>query len=256
MRRWRIGPPDGWVINLGAGWGYPEASGVFGMTDSDFVMETQARKNPVAHMKALRAQWAGDALGEQKYVSLKPNTGGLWNLLSVYQKKAIAAEAKQVKLEALGQDLGEANQSAEVRARALVKAEITDADKKVVVAPTGVITIPAAACGGAQIVGSFQGGHQLFSGSGVITCDFEVQNAGKYALTARVVTVQDNPDLQFTANDMKEPVAIKVPYTVGKWQQTEPVQVALVAGKNTLRFARPEGSRGLTVKDFTLTPVK
>lgn len=253
LARWT---PKGWVINLGAGWGYRDAKGVFGMTDADFVMETQVRKQPKAHVRSLRAEWAGDALGEQKYVSLKPNTGGLWNLLALFEKKNFVAEAKPDQLAALGEDLGEANESAETRAKALVTAEVKDEDKKVVTAPNGVITIPAAACGGAQIVGSFQGGHQLFSGGGVITCDFDVLNPGKYAVLARVVTVQDNPDLQLTVNGAKEAVAITVPYSVGKWQQTELVQVTLVAGKNGLRFARPEGSRGLTIKEFTLTPVR
>jgi hypothetical protein len=253
LARWT---PNGWVVNLGAGWGYPQAKGVMGMTDTDFVLETQARKHPQAYEQALRAQWAGDALGEQKYISMQPGDAGLWNVLALFQKKAIAAEAKPVQLAALGENLGEANESAETRARALVKAAVTEADRKIVVASNGVITVPAAACGGAQIVGSFLGGHQLFSGGGTINCEVDVPSAGNYALTARVVTVQDNPKLLLAANDARESVEIAVPYTIGKWQQTPPAQVALVKGKNSLRFTRPEGSRGLTIKEFTLTPVK
>jgi hypothetical protein len=124
------------------------------------------------------------------------------------------------------------------------------------VGPNGVITIPAAACGGAQILGSFGGGHQLFSGSGAITCDVEVPGAGNYALTARVATVQDNPQLLLTANDAKEAVEIAVPYTIGMWQQTPPARLTLAKGKNSLRLSRPAGSRGLAIKEFTLTPVK
>ena len=253
LARWT---PNGWVINLGAGWGYPEAKGVMDMTDADFVLETQSRKQPQAYEKALRAQWAGDALGEQKYVSMKPGNPGLWNILSLFEKKAVVAEAKPVQLAALGENIGEANESAETRARALVKATVTDADKKVIIAPNGVITIPAAACGGAQIVGSFLGGHQLFSGGGAINCSIELPSAGKYALTARVSTVQDNPKMLLTANDAKPPIEITVPYTIGKWEPTPPSEVALAQGKNSLRFTRPDGSRGLTIKEFTLTPLK
>jgi hypothetical protein len=169
---------------------------------------------------------------------------------------AIVADVKPVQLAARGTELGEANESAETKARALVKAEVSEADKKVAVGPNGVITIPAAACGGAQILGSFGGGHQLFSGSGAITCDVEVPGAGNYALTARVATVQDNPQLLLTANDAKEAVEIAVPYTIGMWQQTPPAQLTLAKGKNNLRLSRPEGSRGLAIKEFTLTPVK
>ena len=247
--------PNGWVVNLGAGWGASSAKGVLDLSDADFLLETQVRKLPAQHLKALRAQWIGDALGEAKYVSLKPGTGGFWNLLSVYAKKAAVAGEKPVALKALGEELSEANESAEVRSRALVKATVTPADKKVVVGADGKITIPAAACGGAQVLGSFGGGHQLFSGGGAITCDVEVALAGNYALTARVVTVQDNPSIKLSVGKAA-PVDLAVPYTVGQWQQTAPVTVALAAGKNTLRFVRPDGSRGLSVREFVLTPVK
>jgi hypothetical protein len=244
------------VVNLGAGWGHPDAKGVLGLTDADFVLETQLRKHPAEHVKALRAEWAGDALGEQKYISMQPDSGGFWNVLALFQKKVIVATTKPGQLAALGTDLGEANESAGTMARALVKAVVTEDDKKVAIGANGVITIPAAACGGAQILGSFLGGHQLFSGDGAITCDVEVPSAGKYALTARVVTVQDNPALLLAANAAKETVGISVPYTIGKWQQTQPAQVSLVKGRNSLRFTRPEGSRGLAIKEFTLMPVK
>jgi len=32
--------------------------------------------------------------------------------------------------------------------------------------------------------------------------------------------------------------------------------VVLTQGKNTLRFTRPAESRGLSIREFTLTPVK
>ncbi len=247
--------PNGWTINLGAGWGSPDAKGVMELSDADFVLETQIRKNPQQHLKALRAQWAGDALGEQKYVSLNPGTGGFWNVLSIFAKKAAVAGEKPAALAALGENLGEANESAEVRARALVKATVTDADKKITVAPNGTITIPAAACAGAQVLGSFEGGHQLFSGGGTITCDLEIPRAGKYALTAKVATVQDNPKMQLVAGNAS-PVAITVPYTIGQWKPSPTAEVVLTQGKNALRFTRPEGSRGLSIREFTLTPVK
>ncbi len=247
--------PNGWVVNLGAGWGASSAKGVLDLSDADFLLETQVRKLPAQHLKAVRAQWIGDALGEAKYVSLKPGTGGFWNLLAVYAKKAAVAGEKPVALKALGEELSEANESAEVRSRALVKATVTAEDKKPVVAANGTITIPAAACGGAQVLGSFGGGHQLFSGGGTITCEVEVPRAGNYTLTARVVTVQDNPKVKLSVGKAA-PVDLTIPYTVGKWDQTPPVEVTLAAGKNSLRLVRPDGSRGLSIKEFTLTPIK
>ena len=253
LARWT---PDGWVVNLGAGWGTPLAKGVLGLSDADFLLETQARKFPDPYLQSQRARWAGLALGEPEYGSMKPGPVGFWNSLALLKKKVAVAGAKPAQLAALGTELGEANESAEVRARALVKAEVTEADKKIVVGANGVITIPAAACSGAQILGSFLGGHQLFSGGGQITCEFEAPGAGTYALTARVVTVQVNPKMSLTVNDAKDALAVELPYTVGRWQPTAPVRVTLAKGRNTLRFTRPEGSRGLAVKEFTLTPVK
>ena len=251
LARWT---PDGWVINLGAGWGCLEAKGVMELSDTDFVLETQIRKNPAQHAKALRAQWAADAIGEQKYVSLQPGSGGFWGMMALYSKKAAVGD-KPAAPAALGENLGEANESAEVRSRALVKATVTDADKKIAVSPNGTITIPAAACGGAQILGSFAGGHQIFSGGGTITCDVEIPRPGKYALTAKVVTVQNNPNMQLVANNAS-PVEITIPYTIGKWQQTPAAEITLTQGKNSLQLTRPAESRGLSIREFTLTPVK
>jgi len=54
----------------------------------------------------------------------------------------------------------------------------------------------------------------------------------------------------------KEKVEIAVPYTLGMWRQTQPVEISLVNGKNVLHFRLQDGSRGVTIKEFTLTPVK
>ena len=61
--------------------------------------------------------------------------------------------------------------------------------------------------------------------------------------------------MQLVANSAS-PVEITIPYTIGKWEQTPAAEVTLTQGKNSLRFTRPEGSRGLSIREFTLTPVK
>ena len=85
---------------------------------------------------------------------------------------------------------------------------------------------------------------------------FDAPAAGKYALSARVVTPSWKQHLLVAANGAKEPTDIALPHTVGMWETTEPVEVTLVKGRNVLRFSRDEPVKGLTVKDFTLTPVK
>lgn len=250
LGRWT---PNGWVINLGAGWG--GGNGVDGRTDLDFVLETQVRKYPAEHLRALRAQWAGDALGEEKYNGHKQGSGGFWNIVALFEKRAIVAKAKPAQLAALGTQLGEKNESAVTRATAVAKAVVTDADKKVAIADDGVITIPAGACPGrVNHVKSFLGGLQLVCGGGEFTSEIDVPKAGKYALTARVVTVHEGRSLQLAVNKAANPVTMAIPYTCGKWQKTAPVEVTLAQGKNVLNFSRPTGN--VTIKDFTLTPVK
>jgi len=72
----------------------------------------------------------------------------------------------------------------------------------------------------------------------------------------RVVTVHKDQELLLTPNDAKTPIDIAVPYTIGRWAGTKPVEIALVKGKNVLRFTRNIPNYGLAIKDFTLTPVK
>lgn len=255
LGRWT---PSGWVVNFGAGWehswGTPEETEP-GRRGSDFVLEARSREYPLEYIKVLRAQWVGKALSEPRYDSTKEGSGGLWNVMALFQKKAIVAGAKPVQVEALGTELGEADESAESRALAVAKATVTDADRKIVTAPDGVITIPAAAFTGGQLMNSFLGGQQMSCGAN-FTCAVEVPSPGDYTLSARVVTVQDNPDLQLAVSGAKAPVSIPLPYTCGQWQQTSPVKVSLAKGLNQLKFTRPAGSRGLTVKDITLTPVR
>ena len=244
--------PQGWVVNLGAGWG---SGRVEDGPDTDFLLDTQARKYPLQYEKALRAQWVGDALGEQKVDSHRDGRGGGWSILTIFEKKVIVAEAKPVQLAALGTELGEANESSATKAMAVEKAVVTQADKKIVTGPNGVITVPAAACGGGhQLVKSFLGGQQMICGHGEFSCAVDIPQAGKYALTARVVTVHDDARLQLTASNTKAPIDMIVPYTCGQWAKTGPVEVTLVEGKNVLSFSKPTNSFAL--KDFTLMPVK
>ena len=254
--------PKGWVVNLGAGfshswWDKDEAP----RSGTDFLLETQARAVPQDYLKVLRSQWISAVLGEQAYNDRKGIAGGFWSAGAHYQAQAIAAATKATALAPLGQELAEANESKPTKAEAIAQATITDADTKIGVGQAGVITIPAVAHskpkGHFATMKSFSGGMQLHC-TGGFNADytFEVPHAGKYALAVRVVTVQEGQKFRVQANDAKESAEIAVPYTVGLWQPTQPVQLSLVNGKNVLHFALQDGSRGVTIKQFTLTPVK
>jgi len=254
--------PDGWVINLGATWGWGRTS--YG-PDLDFVLHTQARKVQKSFPQVLRAQWASAALGEKRAFGFHAGASGFWNGVALYRQRAIIEEAKAVMLAAVGEDIGEANES---KKKDVVQAvTVTEADRKIVVGKDGVITIPAVACSKptnstAKIVftKSCLGGMQLhYNRLGKpeqFEYTFAAPAAGKYALSARVVTTSAEQHLLVAANGAAEPTDIAVPYTVGKWGKTQLVEVSLVKGRNVLRFSRNEPVKGLTIKDFTLRPVK
>jgi hypothetical protein len=51
-----------------------------------------------------------------------------------------------------------------------------------------------------------------------------------------------------------EVVEIALPYTIGLWQQTDPVAVTLAKGKNVLTFTRNNPNYGVSIKEFVLAP--
>ena len=65
-----------------------------------------------------------------------------------------------------------------------------------------------------------------------------VPQAGKYALTASVVTMNYHQSMNVAVNDDPTETRIKLPFTLGKWQDTEPVTLDLKQGENVLKFCR------------------
>jgi chemotaxis protein histidine kinase CheA len=247
--------PKGWVINLGAGfhaswWDKDETP----LSGTQFLLDTQARAHAVDYPKVLRAQWVSRILGEPAYNERKKIDGGFWSSVGHYQSLALASKA--VSLGPLGQELAEANE----REQKVESAAVTAADQQATV-NNGTITIPAVShgktSGKSAAMKSFSGGMQLHCLGGFkATYAFDAPQAGTYLLSAKVATVQDGQRFLISTNDASQPVESAVPYTVGMWQQTQPVEVALAKGRNLLHFELKPDSRGVTIKDFTLKPVK
>ena len=131
--------------------------------------------------------------------------------MALYREEGDRRRGQAGQLAAVGTDLGEANESAETKATAVVKAAVTDADKKVVVGSNGVITIPAAACSGSVQPDEEFPRRPAGVLRGAFSCEVDVPNPGKYRLTARVVTVHAEGQLQLTANHAKDPIAMIIP---------------------------------------------
>jgi hypothetical protein len=81
---------------------------------------------------------------------------------------------------------------------------------------------------------------------------FDAPKAGKYKLVVDIATPMPNQKLFATANG-GAPVEMALPYTIGLWGKTEPVEVELKAGSNVLKFSGPVRA---TFDQLTLSPVK
>ena len=159
--------PKGWCVNLGGGWGAGWTKTRYNK-DVDFLASAQARTNPDAYLKVKRAQWAGDVLGEKRtYGENDKAPPAAWNAVSLRTQRAIIKESKAVTLDALGEDIGEANEP--TVAEKVMASPVTPADRKITTGSDGVISIPAAAyskpSGNTRDVfamKSFGGGLQIF----------------------------------------------------------------------------------------------
>lgn len=257
--------PKGWVVCLGAGWGSGWTKTQYNK-DLDFLATTQARAVGKPFMQVKRAQWIGDSIGESRVFGFQSKTKpGLWYGASLYTQKGMIEAAKTKTLAAVGEDIGEANETKEKVV--IAKVTMSDKDRKVSVDSQGVITIPAVATskptkstaklifmnshlGGKQLHYSRTGGNQTFEYT------FDAPAAGEYVLTARVVSPSWKQQLQLAVNGSEKQTDIALPHTVGMWDKTQPANVTLVKGKNVLAFSRDhEGLKGVSIKDFTLTPL-
>jgi hypothetical protein len=259
--------PEGWVVCLGGGWGIGSTKTRY-KKDLDFLANSQARENMEGFLKVKRAQWVGHLVGEEPVYGLhSKNEPGLWFGVSLYEQKRIIEAIEAKVLAAVGEDIGEANES-KVKEK-VVDVKVREADREIILHKDGSMTIPAVATtkptnntAKIKFMKSHLGGMQLHyerTGKGKETFEYEVdiEKAGKYSLTARVVTPSWKQHLFISINNSEELVDMALPFTVGQWDMTEPVELNLSKGKNTLRFSRQEERlKGISVKDFKLSPVE
>lgn len=259
--------PDGWVVCLGAGWGSGWTKTPY-KDDLDFLATTQARATGARYLQVKRAHWIGDVMGEPRtWGALAKEPPAFWNSVALAMQRAIIDASEAETLAAVGEDIGEANETSE--AIDIVQVDMRDEDRQIHVDQSGVITIPAAAAGAPTrstgkilFMDSTLGGTQLHysrnGGDEDFTYTFDVPVAGTYALTLQVVTPSWRQKLKISANG-HDAVELELPFTVGAWATTEPVQLELPRGANTLTFSRKGveqsvAHKGLTLRQITLTP--
>ena len=269
MNRWT---PDGWTVNFGGWWSINWCGPWGGL---DFFLDSRAREFSEDYMQVLRAQWIGDALGEED-VSIRQygRGGGLWNGIAFYKKRAVVADAEVTEQESelanltaeearlLGESdaiLGDNKEKEEV--------EIPEEDRKIIIGDDGVIKIPAAACSKPKtstdkiaFMKSWDGGTQVhYSRLGnrpeLLSYTVEAPTSGKYEIVAQVATVSPKQQVILRLN-RRTLVDLSLPYTKGMWQESEPVTIDLREGRNSLMFTARAPNRGVSVKELTLKPVK
>ncbi len=168
--------------------------------------------------------------------------------------------------DAVDADLGESTEPQSDDA--LAQLEIPSSERKVTVDGNGMIHVPAAAStkptnntDAIRFMPSNRGGIQVHfgqqAGADILEYTIDAPQAGKYHLTANLVTPAPKQHLFLKVNDATDRIDVQLPYTIGMWGELEPVEIELVQGKNTLSFHRSHYfQRGVTIRDFNLTPVK
>lgn len=246
--------PSGWVVNLGAGfqhswWDKDDVR----LSGSQFLLETQARAHTEEYAKIVRANMVSRILGEEAYNERNKKLGGSWSNVALQQSRVLAANAAD--LGTLGEELAEANENEQkLQSEAVSKEDLEIQEND------GVITIPAVAhkdaSGKFATMRSYPGGMQIHAFGGFKTAyKIKAPMSGNYLLTAKVATAQTGQQFQFSVND-GQTLEKEVPYTIGLWQVTEGIPVTLKSGTNTLHAEITAGSRGVTIKEFILTPTK
>jgi hypothetical protein len=261
----------------------------------DFQLETQCRENRTEFQKVLRASWLATARGDppinegwspeaaagkdgMPHGTTGYGEGGLWSALALCMKK-VAVNGTAPSL---------FNRSMPTP---LVKTKVAALNAKWAAPPTsppvptdapdGSIIIPAAAYtnkkpsasltvmrSGCVAADHCETGEQLLSGvhtglnkvcpmdPGLCSFAYEFTAAADktFYLTANFSTWQVNQDLHVSIN-AGAPQAVPVFYTVGWWNETQPLEVKLVKGKNTLNFTR-SSERTIAFKTFTFHATK
>lgn len=260
--------PNGWATVLGAGWGSGWTKTRY-KADRDFLANVQAREKGGDEFIAVqRARWIGELDGEKGVYGLldQKNQPDFWHGVALNKQREIINKAGAEELAGVGEELGEANET-EVK-YAFVSPKIKDADRKIHVESNGSIVIPAAATtkptestGKILFMDSVLGGKQLhygrIGGDQDFEYTFDAPAAGKYNLTMKIASPSQKQKVMIIVNGKSQEV--ELPYTVGVFDDSKPIAVDLVKGKNTITFSRKgitkeREPKGFTLKQITLTP--
>ena len=269
--------PEGWAVLYGQhsdAWPFSYDSGVDGgdYRGPAFYLETRCREYRADYQKVLRAEWTSAALVEtpvsKKWTPHAPTsygTGGPWSALGLYLQKIAT------KVQAPPRTKGPSVVPTKVDAF-ISRWNTAEPAPSITPGPDGSIIIPAAAFksknasapitveksagdpgSGLQI--NHAAGNFLDPGSTAIEYEIDSAEGGTFFFTANFTTWHINTDLQLSTNTTTTPLEIPVFWTVGYWNETQPVEVTLLKGRNVLRFVRQLGA-AIVIKEFLMLKQK
>ena len=272
MVRWTRN--NGWCVCLGGGmwksfWG--------NQGGPDFELEVTARSacgsERVWLEKVLRLQWISTIYNEDFRMVRSnglPDPKSPWRSLDMMQRRRLGATCGSHKNQPMFPRANiDRNHVAQFMALHQAGAVISDA-AVIRSEPSGAIVIPASSCSSpgrkqnkVSFLPSYSGGQQLYVQQDA-TVEFTLASAnvppGTYNLTCCVCTVHRSEQpilLTVVAGGKSDPSVdhiLKLPYTVGMWEESEPVTIEVEA-TTKLRFARPQQQYGFSFKEVRLVPI-
>ena len=260
--------PNGWHVLLGADWEYSYWSKRREQRSGpDFHLDVQSRELRGAHQGVLRGGWAALARKEAPVgAGWSPRArsgygeGGLWGALMLYKKK-LAVEVTPAQARQMNATLVPTKVEA-----LLARWERKGAAPNISRDANGTVRLPAVAytsrnaSAAIVVMPSFDAGEQLLHQRGSLASplsssfSYELmvaeQDAGRHYLTANISTWHINQDLLVSVN-ASSGQSLPVAYTVGYWNETQPVEVWLGRGENVLTFFR-SSDREIAIKEVRL----
>lgn len=246
----------GWVTCMGMVWDECEWDEV---TGTDFKGETDARSAVSEEdyykkfillecLAEVMDSRRGEIQDEEKTI-LHPLR--LWRSLSIVQKALMLEPSAPENFRREGESPVKTNMEKymEMYELDLPDNEVKTKKDKVVVPMGATHTL----FGNVMQIACFKGGKQInFAGPGQFEFDLpESMEQRTYKLTAEVNTVHKKQITTTVTTDGGEPVSITIPYTLGTWQKTTPVEIEL-AGGHTVIFKREKGNLGLAIRKIYL----
>lgn len=260
-------PEGGWTIQLGASWYY---SWWGPRSGDDFFLEVQAREERAAFQAVLRGGWIAKARGEPPvgidWVPSNPRAygkGGAWGAAMLYAKKIAVNASAPLPPRPVGPSV------VPTKVAALIAAwPARWPAPKITTDSNGTIIIPGAAVSyvnrtaavstmksfdllGEQLV--IIDGNYVDPAASSFSYEVPVPEAGTRYLTTTFATWHIDIDLLLRVNNASDDQLLTVPvfYSVGYWNQSQPIAVPLVAGTNVLTFMRStEASAPVAIKEF------